>query len=117
MEVIGNDSDIGTSIDTILYFTCVVSLNLKYTCIYINGSKLAKNINSAVADWSSAKDEEAYKIMKKHAYKSRMCTLLMLYLCIICGFLYILAVVLINLKDFFLQDQMVDVSNGNVIFL
>lgn len=113
----GNNSDIGANIDNILYFVCVLSLSVKYICIYTNGSKLAKNINSVITDWSSAKhDEEAYKIMKKHAFKSRMFTLLMMYLCSIIGSLYILAVVYINLKDFFLQDQM-DVSNGNVIFL
>lgn len=118
MEFIGNGRDTGINIDAIIYFACTVSLNLKYFCINANGRKLAKNINSAIADWSSAKNgEESYKIMKKHAFESRLCTLCMLYSAYICGSLYILTVIFMNLKDIFLQDQMVNISNGNVIFL
>ncbi|KAG5343729.1 OR2A protein, partial [Acromyrmex charruanus] len=72
-------------------------------------------IMAAVADWVSAKnDEKSYKIMKKYAFKSRLCTLLMLYSAFICGSLYLLSVLVMNLIEIFLQDQMMNVSNGNV---
>lgn len=87
-------------------------------CITANRGKLTKNINAAIADWSSAKnDEESYKTMKKHTSKSRLCTLFMLYSAYICGSLYLLIVIVINLKQIFLQDQMVNISDGNMIFL
>ncbi|XP_071625922.1 uncharacterized protein [Temnothorax longispinosus] len=115
MEFTGNNRDAGTDIEAMLYFATTLSLTLKYICINANGSKMAKNINSAIADWSSAKnDEESYKIMKKHAFKSRLCTLFMLYLAFTCGSLYVLSVVLINLKDLILPGQVVNVSNDNI---
>jgi len=116
VEFAENNSDAGTSIDAIMYFVCTLALNLKYFCIAANRGKLAKNINAAIADWSSAKNyEKSYKIMKKHASESRLCTFFMLYSAYICGSLFILKV-FINLREIFLQDQM-NVSNGNVIFL
>lgn len=118
MEFTGNNSDAGTHIEVILYFACTLSLTLKYVCITANREKLAKNINAAVVDWSSAKnDEKSYKIMKKHTSKSRLCTLFMLYSAYICGSLYLLSVIAVNLKQIFLQDQMVNISDGNIIFL
>ncbi|KAG5314235.1 OR9A protein, partial [Acromyrmex insinuator] len=72
-------------------------------------------IMAAVADWVSAKnDEKSYKIMKKYAFKSRLYTLLMLYSAFVCGSLYLLSVLVMNLIEIFLQDQMMNVSNGNV---
>ena len=118
MEFAGNNSDTRSNIDAILYLSCTLSLNLKYIAIAVNGGKLAKNIKAAVADWVSAKnDKKSYKIMKKYAFKSRLCTLLMLYSSFVCGSLYLLSVLVINLIEIFLQDQMMNVSNGNVIFL
>ncbi|XP_011878858.1 PREDICTED: uncharacterized protein LOC105568083 [Vollenhovia emeryi] len=78
--------------------------------------------HSSSCVWNSLKilvtlvenDKESYKIMKRHASKSRLCTLCMLYSAYICGSLYILTVIFINLKGFFLQDQMMNASNGNV---
>jgi len=117
MEFAENNSNAGTSIDAMLYFACTLASNLKYFCITANRGKLAKNINAATADWLSAKnDEKSYKIMKKHASESRLCTFFMLYSAYTCGSLYMLNVIFINLKEIFLQDQM-NVSNGNVIFL
>jgi len=117
VEFAENNSDADTSMDAIIFFACTLALNLKYFCISANRGKLAKNINAAIADWSSAKNnEKSYKIMKKHASESRLCTFFILYSAYICGSLYVLSVIFINLKEIFLQDQM-NVSNGNVIFL
>lgn len=112
-----NSGNIIANIDCVLYLICTVGLTLKYFCININGRKLAKNINSAIVDWLSAKnDEEAYKIMRKQATKSRLCNLLMLYSAYICGSLFIVAVMVINIGHLFEQDQMVNVSDGKMIF-
>ncbi|XP_011065383.1 PREDICTED: uncharacterized protein LOC105152670 [Acromyrmex echinatior] len=118
MEFTGNNGDTGSNIDAIIYLSCTLNLNLKYIAIAANGGKLTKNIKAAVADWVSAKnDEKSYKIMKKYAFKSRLYTLLMLYSSFVCGSLYLLSVLVMNLIEIFLQDQMMNVSNGlRIIF-
>ncbi|XP_070167581.1 odorant receptor 47a-like [Polyergus mexicanus] len=112
MELTGNHRDANTSIETILYFTCTMILILKNLCINANQRKLARNIDAAISDWLSAKnDEESYKIMKEYAFKSRMFTLVILYSGFICIAIYMVAVIVMNVKQIFLQDANI---SGNI---
>lgn len=112
MEFTGNHRDASTSIETILYFTCTMILTLKNFCIIANQRKLARNIDAAINDWLSAKnDEESYKIMKKYAFKSKMFTSVILYSGFTCTAIYVLAVIFLNVKQRFLQDTYV---SGNM---
>ncbi|KAL0129888.1 hypothetical protein PUN28_001863 [Cardiocondyla obscurior] len=115
MAITGSGNDASANIDVTLYFACTVALSLKYVFITVNGRKLAKNINTAIVDWSFARNnKKTYQIMKEHAFQSKLCTLIMLYSAYICGGLYILVVIGVNLKDIFLQKQMMNVSNDDV---
>jgi len=112
MELTGNHRDASTSIETILYFACTMILTLKNFCIIANQKKLARNIDGAISDWLSAKnDEESYKIMKEYAFKSKMFTSVILYSGFICTALYIFAVIFINVKQRFFQDTYI---SGNI---
>ncbi|XP_028050819.1 odorant receptor 42b [Monomorium pharaonis] len=112
MELTETKNDAGRNMDAITYCVCTVSINLKYLFIIANREKLAKNINDAIADWLSAKNnEKSYKIMKKYASTSRLCTFIMVYLCYIVGSLYILTVVVINVKEIFFEDRM-NITDG-----
>ncbi|KAL6418961.1 hypothetical protein ACFW04_014127 [Cataglyphis niger] len=115
MELSGNHRDASTSIETILYFTCTMILILKNLCITANQEKLARNIDSAISDWLSAKnDEESYKIMKEYAFKSRMFTLVILYSGFICIAIYIVAVIVMNAKQIFLQNANISGNNNTI---
>lgn len=112
MELTGNHRDANTSIETILYFTCTIILILKNLCINANQRKLARNIDAAISDWLSVKnDEESYKIMKEYAFKSRMFTFVILYSGFICIAIYMVAVIVMNVKQIFLQDANI---SGNI---
>ncbi|KAG5324313.1 OR13A protein, partial [Pseudoatta argentina] len=70
-------------------------------------------IMAAVADWVSAKnDEKSYKIMKKCAFKSRLCTFLMLYSAFICGSLYLLIVFLLYTGNVNATDRLFIIPCG-----
>lgn len=115
MELTGNHRDASTSIETILYFTCTMILILKNLCITANQRKLARNIDAAISDWLFAKnDEESYKIMKEYAFKSRMFTLVILYSGFICTAIYMIAVIVMNAKQIFLQNANI---SGNIQYL
>ncbi|XP_039314328.1 odorant receptor 22c-like [Solenopsis invicta] len=101
--------------DAIIYAVCVVSMKLKYFCVVANQQKLAQNINAAFVDWLSAKNnEKAYKIMKEQSSRSRLYTFIMIYSCYICGFLYIISVAVVNVKEIIFKAQMMNTSNGNI---
>jgi len=113
MEFSGNYRDAGASIEVILFFTCLMTTGLKYICVIVHREKLARNIGAAISDWFLAKnDEETYKIMKRYAFTSRLSTLFIIYSTCICTAIYIFIVILMNVKQMFLQD--VNASNGNV---
>ncbi|XP_039314324.1 odorant receptor 63a-like [Solenopsis invicta] len=112
MDLTEKYGDTGRTMDAIIYISSTVCLILKYSCLAANQRKLAKNINAASDDWLCAKNnEEAYKIMKKHSFESRVYTFVMLYSTYTCGSLYIMSVVVVNIKEIFFQAQMVNASN------
>jgi len=113
MEFSGNYRDTGASVEFILFFTCLMTTSLKNICIIVHREKLARNIDAAISDWFLAKnDEKTYKIMKRYAFTSRLSTLFIVYSTYICTAIYISIVLLINVKQIFIQG--VKSSNGNV---
>lgn len=112
MELTGKHRDASTSIETILFFAYTMILTLKNFCIIANQRKLAKNIDAAISDWLSAKnDEKSYKIMKEYAFKSKLFTSVILYSGLICTAIYILGVIFMNVQQRFLQDTYI---SGNI---
>ncbi|XP_032680054.1 uncharacterized protein LOC116848260 [Odontomachus brunneus] len=100
MEFTRTDQDAGKSIETMLFSMCTGATLLKNYCFTTNRKRLAKNINVAIDDWIDAKnDAQAYKIMKKYAFQSRLFTSVILYLANICTVLYIMVIFLLNNKQ------------------
>lgn len=115
LDFIGDHRDASTSMEAILFFTCTILLMFKNSCIMANQKKLAGNINAAINDWLSAKnDEESYKIMKEYAFKSKMFMSFILYSCFITSSIYVMALIIINVKQMFLGDTNV---SGNIQYL
>lgn len=95
------------SIESILYFVSAVLGIIKHVCIAVSQKKLGINLNAAIDDWLSAKDnEETQKIMKKYAARARILTLMLLYSAAGCFSIYISAIVFINLKQIFFTDPL-----------
>lgn len=110
MEFTRTDQDAGKSIETMLFSMCTGATLLKNFCFTFNRKKLARNINVAIDDWVNVKkNTEAYKIMKKYAFQSRLFTSVILYLANICTVLYIMVIFLLN-KDHVILDTL----NNNV---
>lgn len=101
-----SDQNADTSIEAILYFVCAMLGMIKQVFISINQEKLNININSAIDDWLSVKnDEETRKIMKKYAYRARILTFMLLYSACGCFSIYVLAILFKNLKQIFFTDS------------
>lgn len=105
----GNHST-GTNIETIIYFATIVTVIIKCICIYFGQTKLSINLNAAIEDWLSVKDDEKTReIMRKYTYKIRILTFATLYLACVCLVLYILVVMITNVKQiFFTHSNLVD---------
>ncbi|KAL6262776.1 hypothetical protein P5V15_005566 [Pogonomyrmex californicus] len=112
-----SDQNAGSNIENILYFTSTVTGIIKNVCVRINQKKLATNINAAIDDWLSAKDnKETQMIMKKYALKARMLTFTLLYSAVGCFSIYVLAIVFINLQQiYFMDENLVDANTTNWI--
>lgn len=114
MEFNGSHYGADANIENILFFTCIMASILKNLCITTNRTKLAKNNDAIISDWLIAKnDKESYQIMKKYAFKSRLFAIVMIYTAYIVLAIYIIGVVVINLKQTFLSNA--DIPNGNTL--
>ncbi|XP_077266954.1 odorant receptor 4-like [Temnothorax americanus] len=106
--------DAGSNIECVTYLVSTTIAIVKGLCLTVSKKKLATNINAAIDDWISAKDnKETKKIMKKHADRSRILTLTLLYSLLICCGAYIAVVIFINLKILFTDKNLVDVNTTN----
>lgn len=104
-ELLSNNLNAGANIEGITYIVSTTVGLIKNVCIAVSQKKLGMNINAAIDDWLSAKDnKETKKIMKKHAVKSRILTFTLLYSLFVCVFLYIAVVVFMNLKQISFKD-------------
>lgn len=107
LDLMWNNENADTGIESILFFVSAVIGIIKQLCIAVNQKKLGININAAIDDWLSAKDdEETRKIMKKYAIKARILTFILLYSACGCFCIYISAIVFINLKQIFFTDSL-----------
>lgn len=105
MDFTTSDHDAGASIESILYAVSAIIGFVKLSGVAFNQKKLNTNINAAVDDWLTAKDDkETWDIMKKYAYLARKVTLLLLYSAIGCFTIYISAIVMIIVKQIFFTD-------------
>jgi len=108
---LGNYRDVGASIEGVVFLMCTILAILKHICITVNRRKLAKNINAAISDWLLIRsDERSYKIMKEHAFKSKIFTVIIVYTTYICSALYTLTVIFMNYKRIF--SFYTNTSNG-----
>lgn len=111
MELLWSNLDAGANIECITYIVSTIVVLIKNVCIAVSQKKLGININAAIDDWLSAKDnKETKKIMKKHAIKARVLTFSLLYSLCVCLFLYIFIVVFVNLK----QVSFTDTVDGKI---
>ncbi|KAF3054474.1 Odorant receptor 271 [Nylanderia fulva] len=108
-----------TGIEDILLSVGVMLVIMKHLCIGLSQKKLNININGAIDDWLSVKnDKETQKIMKKYAYIARVLTLMLLYSTFACVFAYVLVILFINLKQIFFTDSnLLDANTTNWILL
>lgn len=94
MDVSGNNNDIGGNLETLMFFGTVILTGTKTICISWHQKKLAVNINAAINDWSSVKnDEKNRKIMKKYAFRTKILSLVSICLIIICFAVYLFYVI------------------------
>ncbi|XP_070167690.1 odorant receptor 13a-like [Polyergus mexicanus] len=107
LDLMWSNENADTGIESILYFVSAVLGIIKQLCIAVNQKKLGININAAIDDWLSAKDdEETRKIMKKYAIKARILTFILLYSACGCFCIYVSAIAFINLKQIFFTDSL-----------
>ncbi|EFN63737.1 Putative odorant receptor 13a [Camponotus floridanus] len=108
LDLMWNNENAGTGgIESILYFVSTVLGMIKHVCIAIGQKKLSINLDAAIDDWLSTKEnEETRKIMKKYAARARILTLMLLYSGGGCFSIYMSAIVFINLKQIFFTDPL-----------
>lgn len=105
MDFTASNHDAGASIESILYAVSAISTLIKCSSIAFNLKKLGMNVNAAIDDWLAAKDDrEAWQIMKKYASRARTLSFVLVYSAMVCFSIYILAIVVINLKQIFFAD-------------
>ncbi|XP_011341475.1 uncharacterized protein LOC105281735 isoform X2 [Ooceraea biroi] len=114
MGLIGN-SGTNANLESMVYLTSTLSGIIKCICIFLGQKKLGPNINAAIDDWLSLKDDEiARKIMRKCAHRTRILTIVLLYSAYTCLSIYILSVVVINVKQIFFMDSNLVDADTNV---
>lgn len=116
MDLFWSNQDAGSSIECIAYIVSTIVGIIKSSCITVNQEKLGTNINAAIDDWLSAKDnKETKKIMKKYAVRAKILTYALLYSVFVCLGLYIAIVMFINIKLIFFTDE--NLMDGKMIVL
>lgn len=108
LDLMWNSENADTgSIESILYFVSAVLGIIKHLGIAVGQRKLNINLNAAIDDWLSTKEnEETREIMKKYTTRARILTLVLLYSAGGCFSIYISAIVFINLKQIFFTDPL-----------
>lgn len=106
MDLFWGNQDAGSSIECLTYIVSTIVGIIKSSCITASQEKLGININAAIDDWLSVKDnKETKKIMKKYAVRAKILTFALLYSVFVCLGLYIAVIMFINLKLIFLTDE------------
>ncbi|TGZ32648.1 hypothetical protein DBV15_09075 [Temnothorax longispinosus] len=100
MDLFWGSKDAGSNIECVTYLVSTTIAIIKGLCLTANQKKLATNINAAIDDWLSVKDnKETKKIIKKHADISRILTLALLYSLFFCCGAFISVVIFIKSED------------------
>jgi len=99
MDLLWSNQSASSNIQAITYAVSTIVGIIKNLCISASQKKLSVNINAAIDDWLSAKDQETKKIMKKHAIKAKILNFSLLYSVVMCVGTYIAVVIFINLKQ------------------
>lgn len=105
MDFTESKHNAGTNIEGILFVVSAMLVAIKISSILFNQKRIRTNLNAAINDWLTAKgDEETWEIMKKYAFRARTLTHVLLYSGLGCFSIYILSIVMINLKQIFFTD-------------
>jgi len=99
MDLLWSNQGASSNIEPITYAVSTTVGIIKNLCIFASQKKLGININAAIDDWLSAKDEETKEIMKKYAIKAKILNFSLLYSLFMCVGAYISVVMFINLKQ------------------
>ncbi|KAF3054460.1 Odorant receptor 324 [Nylanderia fulva] len=106
LDLTSSNQNADINLEAILFIAGVMLAIMKHLCIGLSQKKLNININGAIDDWLSVKDDkETRKIMKEYAYKARVLTLMLLYSIAGCVSAYVLVVLFKNLKQIFFTDS------------
>ncbi|KAF3054284.1 Odorant receptor 243 [Nylanderia fulva] len=119
LDLTSSNQNVNTGIENLLFGVGVMLAIMKYLCIGLSQKKLNININGAIDDWLSVKnDKETRKIMKKYAYIARVLTFMLLYSIAGRFSVYTLVVLFKNLKQIFFTDSnLLNANTTNWIFL
>ncbi|KAF3054478.1 Odorant receptor 273 [Nylanderia fulva] len=119
LDLTSSNQNANINLEAILLVVSVMLAIMKHLCIGLSQKKLNININGAIDDWLSVKDDkETRKIMKEYAYKARVLTLMLLYSIAGCFSAYVLVVLFKNLKQIFFTDSnLLDANTTNWILL
>ncbi|EGI58730.1 hypothetical protein G5I_13194 [Acromyrmex echinatior] len=118
-EILWSSQDASSNIESITFFASTSTGLTKNLCLIASQKRLSININAAINDWLSVKDNmETRKIMKKYAVQSKILTFTLLYSLYVCLGMYIAVVIFINLKQIFFTDlNLVNVNATNWFLL
>ncbi|KAG5343793.1 OR10A protein, partial [Acromyrmex charruanus] len=118
-EILWSSQDASSNIESITFFASTSTGLTKNLCLIVSQKRLSININAAINDWLSVKDNmETRKIMKKYAVQSKILTFTLLYSLYVCLGMYIAVVIFINLKQIFFTDlNLVNVNATNWFLL
>ncbi|XP_011065376.1 PREDICTED: uncharacterized protein LOC105152663, partial [Acromyrmex echinatior] len=105
-ELLWSSKDASSNIESITFFASTSTGLIKNICLIVSQKKLGMNINAAIDDWLSVKNNvETRKIMKKYAVQSKILTFTLLYSLYVCLGMYMAVVIFINLKQIFSTDM------------
>ncbi|EGI58732.1 Odorant receptor 47a [Acromyrmex echinatior] len=118
-ELLWSSKDASSNIESITFFASTSTGLIKNICLIVSQKKLGMNINAAIDDWLSVKNNvETRKIMKKYAVQSKILTFTLLYSLYVCLGMYMAVVIFINLKQIFSTDMnLVNVNTTDWLLL
>jgi len=116
MELLWSSKDVTSNIESITFFASTSIGIIKNLCFIVSQKRLGMNINAAIDDWLSVKNNvETKKIMKKYAVKAKILTFTLLYSLYVCLGMYVAVIIFINLKQIFSTDM--NLMNGKIVFV
>ncbi|XP_018341860.1 PREDICTED: uncharacterized protein LOC108748309 [Trachymyrmex septentrionalis] len=105
-ELLWSSKEASSNIESITFFASILTGIIKNLCFIVSQKRLGMNINAAIDDWLSVKNNvETRKIMKKYAVKAKILTFTLLYSLYVCIGMYIAVIIFINLKQIFFTDM------------